>query len=116
MEDQKFPKNSTEHINASLRGYAEYFSNLYLRLKWNGIGDIRSIFKDGGKLETAEEYFKKFNKTGETFSKEQLENPGFILRVKKLDELAERLNSLGENITEEEIKDAKDKAKEFVRS
>jgi len=104
-----------EKVYKCLQDYGNDFLALDIYLQGSKIEGVKELFKNGHKILTVEEYLEKYKKEGrETISIEDQNSSFFIEKVKLLDELANKINSLGENIDEQELNEIITKVKEII--
>lgn len=116
IENKKFIESSEKKIKSFLQDYANDFIalNRLLMVK-EGIKTVRKVIKDGYKILTLEEYFIKLKEEKrETLSEEDKKDPIFIEKAKLLNELANKVNLLGEEIEEDVLKEITQKVNNII--
>lgn len=118
MEGPKLIRNSAEQIRDCLQDYYNNISELYcLLLYGQGIERVQELFRNGHKVKTVEEYLKRQRRDKrETITPEEEKDPVFIDKAKRLNELTNKINSLGEKIDEHTLEEIAKEAKKLVRS
>lgn len=102
-----------ERINLFLQDYSNDFLAIEIIFTRGGIDGIRKLFKDGYRILSIEDYLQKRMIQGvTTISIEDQKESFFIEKSKKLNELAASINSLGENI---DIETVREKIKEVKK-
>ncbi|MCX6754287.1 MAG: hypothetical protein NTU81_00455 [Candidatus Nomurabacteria bacterium] len=104
MENIKFNQNSKEKINYFLQDYSNDFWVMKIALMGGTIDSVRKLFKDGHTVPTVEKYIEKCRSEGKTtLNVEDQNDPIFIEKSIKLNEIVEKNNLLGENIKEQDV-------------
>ena len=117
MEDPKLIRNSAEQIRDCLQDYANNFTELKILFEGCGIERVQELFRNGHKVETVEEYLERYRKEKrKTITPEEEKDPTFIDKVKILNKLANKINSLGEKIDEQTLREIAEEAKNLVRN
>ena len=115
MENNKFVENSKERIQRCLQDYSNDFMALEMIFNGSGIEGVRKLIKDGYRISTVENYLDKYRSEGrKTISVEDEKDPIFIEKAKILDDLANRINSLGENINKQIIDETIEVVKKVI--
>lgn len=113
--NMKLYKDSNERINAFLQDYTDNFIGLDWRIKMNSKEALSQMIKEGYRMPSVKEYIEEYkSKKKSTINTEDEKDPILIEKTKKLDELANRINSLGENITKEDMEEIMKEVKGIV--
>ncbi|MCX6756042.1 MAG: hypothetical protein NTX85_01755 [Candidatus Nomurabacteria bacterium] len=108
--------NSKNRIDGVLQDYANDFFALHIQLM-SGIKNVRDLFKNGYKIKTVQEYlFQHRNEIHsiKNITPEDEQDPVFVEKSEKLNNLANTLNILGEHINEVEIKKTLEEVKKII--
>lgn len=117
IEKQFLTQNTAEKIRDRFQDYFNEFNAIKMTLMGSKIAGVRKIIKDGYRVMTVEEYLEKYREEGRnTLNAKERKNPLFIKKAKVLSELANQINSLGENIDEPAIRKTMAKVKEIIYS
>lgn len=117
MEGGKFTRNAKEEIRDCLQDYANNLTELKILLDGCGIERVRELFRNGHKVETVEEYLERYRREKrKTITTEEEKDSAFIGKAQKLNELANKINSLGQKIDEQTLRKIAEEAKNLVRS
>lgn len=115
MENKKFIKNLKEKIELCLGDYSNDFVTLDLIFKGSGIEGVCEYIENGYKIPTVEDYLQQYRLEGrETISVEDEKDSMFIEKAKRLNELANRINSLGKDINKQIIKETIEEARKII--
>jgi len=113
--NMKLYKDSNERINAFLQDYTDNFIGLDWRIKMNSKEALSQMIKEGYRMPSVKEYIEEYkSKKKSTINTEDEKDPILIEKTKKLDELANRINSLSENITKEIMEEIMKEVKGIV--
>ena len=117
MENNKFVENSKERIQRCLQDYSNDFMALEMVFNGGGIEGVQKLIKDGYRIPTVENYLEKYRSEGRntiSISVEDEKDSVFIEKAKVLNELASRINSLGENINKQTIDETIEAVKKII--
>ncbi|MFO0743437.1 MAG: hypothetical protein U0469_00030 [Candidatus Paceibacterota bacterium] len=108
-------KDNIDNITSFFEDYANDFIGVDTVFLHFGIEKVREIFIDGYKVSTASEYLEKsIENKKKVVSLQEQKNPIFIKKSEILNNLAEKINSLGKNIEEDTFKSIISEVKKVV--
>ncbi len=115
MENNKFIENSSERILRCLQDYSNDFMAIEIIFRSSGIDGVRKLIKDGYRISTVENYLQKYRTEGrKTISLEDQKDSIFIEKAQILNNLANKINSLGENVDERTISETIEVVKRII--